>query len=178
MGLTQPDRLAALIVEATHLYRSKPASRAFFETMMRNPEGLGDRVAGVLAREHGVSWRDVIRINGVAWQRIADERSMPDEDLYGGRLAALRVPTLVIHGAKDPRTEPGELEALRASLPRARFAIIAEGGHSPHSERLTADEVTGIARRFLSAPDPLPPGPPDPPGLLGPPDLPDRSGHA
>ncbi len=175
MGLAHPDRLAALIVEATHLYRSKPASRAFFETMMRDPDGLGERVAGVLAREHGASWRDVIRINGVAWRRIADERSTPDEDLYGGRLSELRLPALVIHGAKDPRTEPGEFEALRASLPRARFAIIDEGGHSPHSERLTADDVTEVARRFLSevaAAQPGPAGPPDPP------DLPDLPGHA
>jgi len=179
MGLAQPDRLTALIVEATHLYRSKPASRAFFETMMRDPDGLGDRVAGVLAHEHGVSWRDVIRINGVAWRRIADERSTPDEDLYGGRLSELRVPTLVVHGAKDPRTEPGELEALRARLSRARFAIIAEGGHSPHSERLTADEVTEVARRFLSEHVVARLAQPDPPAALpDPPDLPDRAGRA
>ena len=50
-----------------------------------------------------------------------------DEDLYGGRLAQLRVPALVIHGAKDPRTEPGELDALRAQLTSARFAIVPEG---------------------------------------------------
>ena len=170
MGLTQPDRLTALIVEATHLYRSKPASRAFFETMMRDPDGLGDRVAGVLAQEHGVSWRDVIRINGVAWRRIADERSTPDEDLYGGRLSELRVPALVIHGAKDPRTEPGELEALRARLPHARFAVLAEGGHSPHSERQTADAVTEMAHRFLSEDVPrrtAPPGSSQGPQLPG-----------
>ena len=153
MGLTRPDLVAAIILEATHLYRSKPASRAFFDTMMRDPDGLGEKVAGVLARDHGESWRDMIRINGVAWRRIADERSTPDEDLYGGRLSELHVPALVIHGAKDPRTEPGELDALRASLPRARFAIIAEGGHSPHSERLTADEVTEVARGFLDGRD-------------------------
>ncbi len=145
---------------------------------MRDPDGLGDRVAGVLAHEHGVSWRDVIRINGVAWRRIADERSTPDEDLYGGRLSRLRVPTLVIHGAKDPRTEPGELEALRASLPGARFAIIADGGHSPHSERLTADEVTEVARRFLSEHVVARLAQPDPPALPDPPDLPDRAGRA
>jgi valacyclovir hydrolase len=150
MALDRPDRLAALILEATHLYRNKPASRPFFDTMMRNPEGLGERVAAELARDHGESWREVIRMNGVAWRRIADERAAPDEDLYGGRLARLRVPTLVIHGAKDPRTEPGELDALRANLGSARVALFAEGGHSPHSERLTADEVTAVAREFLN----------------------------
>jgi pimeloyl-ACP methyl ester carboxylesterase len=150
MGLARPDRLGGLILEATHLYRHKPASRPFFDTMMANPDALGERVAGVLAREHGDRWRDLITMNGVAWRRIADERSTPDEDLYGGRLSRLRVRTLVVHGAKDPRTEPGELEALRESLPHASFAIVAEGGHSPHSERLTADEVTEAATRFLA----------------------------
>jgi pimeloyl-ACP methyl ester carboxylesterase len=60
----------------------------------------------------------------------------------------------VIHGARDPRTEPGELEAMRAALigghdGSARFTVLPEGGHSPHSERATADEVTRIALEFL-----------------------------
>ena len=150
-GLAALERLSALILEATHLFRSKPASREFFDTMMANPDGLGPRVTDVLARDHGERWRDLIRANGTAWRRIADERSAPDEDLYGGTLAGLRVPALVIHGARDPRTEPGELDAIRAALGRtARFEILPEGGHSPHSERATSDEVTRVAQRFLS----------------------------
>ena len=150
MGLARPERLAALIVEAAHLYRNKPASREFFATMMRDPDGLGERVAGILAAEHGDSWRDLIRINGIAWLRIAAERRGDGDDLYGGRLSDLRVPTLIVHGAKDPRTEPGELDALRAAIPHARVAVIAEGGHSPHNERLAADAVTREAARFLA----------------------------
>jgi pimeloyl-ACP methyl ester carboxylesterase len=150
-GLAAPERLAGLIVEATHLFRSKPASREFFETMMADPDGLGARVTAVLAREHGDGWRDLIRANGVAWLRIADERPALGDDLYGGRLAGLQLPTLMIHGARDPRTEPGELDALRAALAGvARFEILPEGGHSPHSERATADEVTHMAQHFLT----------------------------
>jgi pimeloyl-ACP methyl ester carboxylesterase len=149
MALAHPERYAALIVEATHLYRDKPASRRFFETMVRDPDALGPRVTAVLARDHGERWRDVIRMNGVAWLRLADERTLSDEDLYGGQLHTLRVPTLIVHGAADPRTEPGELDALRERLPHARLALIAEGGHSPHSERGTADDVTAMVRDFL-----------------------------
>ena len=149
-GLTAPERLTALIVEATHLFRSKPASREFFDTMMANPDGLGARVTDVLAREHGEGWRDLIRANGVAWLRIADERAGPDDDLYGGRLAALQLPTLMLHGARDPRTEPGERDALRAALAAVgRFEIFPEAGHSPHSERASDDQVTQAAQRFL-----------------------------
>jgi pimeloyl-ACP methyl ester carboxylesterase len=151
MGLSAPDCLSGVIAEATHFFRRKPASREFFETMMRNPDGLGERVTAVLAREHGAGWRDLIRTNGDAWLRIADARSRPDEDLYGGRLDELRVPALLIHGARDPRTEPGELDALRAALPAAQIALLPEGGHSPHSERATADETTRIAHEFVAA---------------------------
>jgi 3-oxoadipate enol-lactonase len=150
MGLMRPARVAGLIVEATHLYRSKPASRAFFETMMKDPDALGERVTRVLERDHGDAWRDVIRMNGVAWLRIAEARAACGDDLYDGRLASLSVPTLILHGAKDPRTEPGELDALRAALPSARVALVADGGHSPHSERLAADAATTAARDFLA----------------------------
>jgi 3-oxoadipate enol-lactonase len=165
LALMAPDRIAGIILEATHLFRRKPASRPFFEAMMRAPEALGDRVTSVLARDHGDAWRDVIRMNGEAWLRIADEPGalrtadgQPSPDLYGGRLPELRVPALVIHGARDPRTEPGELEALRSQLEArdtedadaATVAVISEGGHSPHSERAASDEVTQIAREWLA----------------------------
>ena len=150
MGLAQPDRVAGLIVEAAHFLRVKPASRAFFTAMVENPDSLGERVTSVLAQEHGDDWREVIRMNGAAWRRIADERPTSEADLYGGRLPELRVPALVIHGGRDLRTEPGELAALRAAMGPARFEVLAEGGHSPHSQRMTADEVTRAATLFLA----------------------------
>jgi pimeloyl-ACP methyl ester carboxylesterase len=152
MALAAPERLEGVILEATHLYRAKPASRPFFETMRDNPDGLGARVAEVLAREHGDKWRDLIRTNGAAWLKIAEERTRDDDDLYGGELPRFRLPALVVHGARDPRTEPGELEALKQALGAVgSFEILPEGAHSPHSERATADEVTRISRRFLDA---------------------------
>ena len=178
MGLVDPDRLSGVIVEAAHFFRRKPASRAFFEAMMQDPDGLGDRVTSVLAREHGDDWRDLIRTNGDAWLRISNDPSAPTADLYGGRLSELRVPTLVIHGARDPRTEPGELDALRTALgrthgsaPTTRFVVLPDGGHSPHSERATADEVTRIVSDFARGADPVGPPSMEPPAVargLGP----------
>jgi pimeloyl-ACP methyl ester carboxylesterase len=62
----------------------------------------------------------------------------------------------LLHGARDPRTEPGELDALRMALEsggrrETTFAILDEGGHSPHSEHATADEVTEAAATFLAS---------------------------
>lgn len=188
MGLADPGLVSGLILEAVHFFRSKPGSREFFEAMRRDPDGLGERATSALTRDHGEQWRDVLRANGDAWLRIAADLS-PAPDLYGARLDDLRVPTLVIHGGKDPRTEPGELDAIRDVLTRRaeaprHFEVLPEGAHSPHSERATADEVTRLAERFVRelfsdlparpAPPALPdpPGPPDPPALPAPRDRP------
>ena len=56
---------------------------------------------------------------------------------------------LVVHGADDPRTEPGELDRVRREVPTARIEIIEHGGHSPHSAPATAAQVTEIVDRFL-----------------------------
>ena len=150
-GLAAPDRIAGVIAEATHVYKRKPASRAFFDGLMADPQSLGAGVQSVLERDHGARWPALIAMHSRTWRRIADEAASATDDFYGGRLGDLKVPALVIHGARDPRTEPGELNALRAAVPRAKFAVLADGGHSPHSERPMADEVTRVANEFITS---------------------------
>jgi pimeloyl-ACP methyl ester carboxylesterase len=146
MALRDPARVAALVVEGLHVKRVKPRSRAFFTMMAEDPDGFGPRVAARLAAEHGDGWRAILQADGRAWLDIA---ATPDEDFFDHRLGELRVPTLVIHGTDDPRTEPGELDRVRREVPHAMFAKIARGQHSPHSERATSAEVTAIAASFL-----------------------------
>jgi pimeloyl-ACP methyl ester carboxylesterase len=141
MGLASPDRISRVIIEATHYFKHKPGSRVFFE--------------GVAARPRST----FLEVHSRTWLRIVDEAA-PGEDFYGGRLAEFRLPALVIHGARDPRTEPGELEALRDALERGprgkhrsartRLLVLAEGGHSPHSELETSALVTRAAQDFLA----------------------------
>jgi pimeloyl-ACP methyl ester carboxylesterase len=150
MALAQPGRVDRLVLEALHLYRHKPASRSFFAGLAADPGGLDARVAGVLAAEHGAGyWATLIHLHAQAWLDLDDERPEPGADLYDGRLSDLHLPTLVLHGRQDPRTEPGELDAVRRALPHAVFAVLADGGHSPHSERAVADEATRVAAAFL-----------------------------
>lgn len=152
MGLRSPELCAGIILEAFHYYRFKPGSREFFETMSRDPRGLGERVCGVLSTEHGEDyWQKLIINNGSAWLQLADESSDPKHDLYNGKLSGLGVPTLVIHGSRDPRTEPGELEAVRRELPKARFEILDDAGHSPHSPSSSAQECARVAADFLES---------------------------
>jgi 3-oxoadipate enol-lactonase len=147
VALTAPSRVRGIIAEATHFFRNKPASREFFETMRDAPDRLGERVAAVLEGDHGADWRGLISLNGAAWLAIATESG----DLYDGRLRELTVPALIVHGERDPRTEPGELDALRHAIESAPavFAVLPSGGHSPHSERATAGEVTRIALEWI-----------------------------
>ena len=149
MALRSPERYAGLIVEAIHLDRAKPHSRSFFERMVNDPEAFGERVTRKLAAEHGEDyWRTIIRAGGQAWLDIA---ATPTEDFYEHRLGELRVPMLVVHGADDPRTEPGELDRIRREVPAARFAIIDRGGHSPHTAPATAGQVTAVVTDFLGS---------------------------
>ena len=149
MGLAEPDRFTAVILEAVHFYRVKPRSREFFETAVRDPDSLGDRVCRVLERDHGSDWRTLIRLGGTAWLALADTAPRPDADLYDGRLGELAPRATFVHGAEDPRTEPGELDAVRRALPDAVFAVIPGAGHSPHSERGVFEECNSAVRAFL-----------------------------
>ena len=151
MALTDPEMYSGLVLEAFHFYKAKPGSREFFETMAKNPDGLGARVSAALAADHGEDyWRELIINNGNAWLNIAESSSQDYEDLYEGKLGSLRVPAIFIHGNRDPRTEPCELEAVRNQLPDVPIHIIEGGGHSPHSESLSANESNRIAADFFS----------------------------
>ncbi len=150
MALMQPERFHGLILEAFHYYRVKPGSRGFFETMMNDPQLLGERVVDILSQEHGEDyWLKLIEMNGIAWLKLADQAEHPKQDLYDGRLAELKTKALFIHGKLDPRTEPDELSAVQQQLPHTPIRLIEEGKHSPHSERAAADESIRLAGEFF-----------------------------
>jgi pimeloyl-ACP methyl ester carboxylesterase len=148
-ALLAPTRVARLVLEALHFRAAKPASLPFFETGRDAPEAFGDDVVRALERDHGPGWREVIAAGGRAWLAIiADGLSGRRADLFDGRLGELRAPVLLLHGARDPRTEPGELEDVRRALPRAELALL-DSGHAPHASARVGDEATGRALAFL-----------------------------
>jgi pimeloyl-ACP methyl ester carboxylesterase len=148
MAFLAPERVTAAVLEALHFFALKRASVEFFETGVRDPERFGPAVVEACLRDHGDSWKDVIAAGGWAWLDIIDEGRRGRRDLYAGRLAEVRAPVLLLHGSRDPRTEPGELEAAMAALPRARLALV-DAGHSPHTGREAARAID-LAVRFLA----------------------------
>jgi pimeloyl-ACP methyl ester carboxylesterase len=132
LALERPDRVAAVVAEATHFFRRKPSSQTFFQNVIANAASSA-----------------IMRSHARAWLEIGQESTSSSEDFYDGRLGTIAVPTLVVHGGRDPRTEPGEIEALRCAAPTIDVRVFASAGHSPHSESAPADAVTATVARFL-----------------------------
>jgi 3-oxoadipate enol-lactonase len=145
-----PRRVTAVVLEAVHLFARKPRSRAFFTQMAEAPDSFPARVTSILRDEHGEDrWRTVLRLDGAAWLQLADDAGGDHTDLYGGALTTVATPALLLHGARDPRTEPGEFEAMIQALPNAAVALLPEAGHSPHSEPAAAEASSRAVTAFL-----------------------------
>ena len=170
MGLMRPEHCRGIVLEAFHYSRLKKNSQEFFRQMLSQPESFGDRISSILAHEHGEPyWRELLQAEGRTWLEIAAQAAeggygvppIPSppttpvakkgEDLYDGRFGELRPPVAVIHGAGDPRTDEGEIEAAARALPAAAIRLIAEGGHCPHAESRAAAEFTAELLRALAS---------------------------
>jgi pimeloyl-ACP methyl ester carboxylesterase len=147
LGLSAPERVRCVILEAFHYASDKTASREWMRRVLADPETIGERAKAALMHDHGAEWRKVVERNASAWLEIG--RTNPP-DMYGGRLSELSVPALFIFGASDPRTEPGDIDAVRRALPKAEVRIL-DARHSPHSESASAEECTRIAVEFLES---------------------------
>jgi pimeloyl-ACP methyl ester carboxylesterase len=148
-ALLAPARVDRVVLEALHFRAAKPGSLAFFETGRDGPEAFGDEIVRALERDHGPAWREVIAAGGRAWLAIiADGLAGRRADLFEGRLGELAAPVLLLHGARDPRTEPGELEDARRALPHAELALL-DSGHAPHASARVGAGATRRALAFL-----------------------------
>ncbi|MER5602507.1 alpha/beta fold hydrolase [Streptomyces sp. NPDC002265] len=107
------------------------------DTMPFDQVYWGDLVRRVLARGQG---------SDTAWRHaVALDRTPP----LTGRIAALDVPTLVVHGERDPVLPLEHGEELRRVIPHARLWRIAGMGHifPPHWSPAIASLVVDHLRR-------------------------------
>lgn len=133
MAIQDPQRFPALVLESFHFWAQKASSRAFFETVARGGAGLGERTRSILREDHGERWSGVVAMNGEVWVRLGTRARSPHTDLFEGRFPEIRAQTLFLQGSRDPRTEPGEIEAAHRSLASAELLTV-EAKHVPHGE--------------------------------------------
>lgn len=149
IGLLAPERTRALVLEALHFVAAKRRSVEFFETAVSAPERFGAAIVSALEQDHGDRWREVLAAGGRAWLEIIREGEAGRPDLYDGRLGELRMPVLLLHGRRDPRTEPGELEAALRALPQARLALL-DAAHCPHASTTSGAGAVEVTTAFLA----------------------------
>ena len=150
MAIEAPERVRGVVLEAFHFLRGKGSSLPFFRTAATEPEDFGPSIVEPLVRDHGdPRWREIIGEGARAWLRIIEAGMREGGDVYGGRLGEVTCPALLLHGTRDPRTEPGEIEAALDALPGGRVAWV-DSAHAPHASPRAAAEATRIAGEFLA----------------------------
>jgi len=150
IGLSAPQRCSHLILEAFHFYRNKPGSRSFFERFASHPDQVNEEAQKLLVADHSAAhWKKAIQRNCRVWLKLADQSTRSDQDLYDGQLSEFKVPVTFMHGRRDPRTEPGEMERVHETLPEAEIRFVEDGRHSPHSEKAAWQECNAILRELM-----------------------------
>jgi pimeloyl-ACP methyl ester carboxylesterase len=146
MAIRAPDRVRALVFEGGHLYNRKAESQYPMQQVCADPGLLPEAARVKLAQYHGDDyWPQVIRNWAGAWLELYRRAG----DLYRQRLAEIRSPVLIMHGAHDEHTPVSEMEELARRIPTARLMVYPDGGHSLHDQRETREACTREAREFL-----------------------------
>ncbi len=101
-------------------------------------------VAGYFARPERAHDLTPFRVTGRVQQSVWE--SLGDYDLTP-HLAAVTIPTLIVHGRQDP-IPLASSEALARALPDARLVVLENSGHVPYVE--APDALFPAIERFLS----------------------------
>jgi pimeloyl-ACP methyl ester carboxylesterase len=105
-------------------------------TTLRRDPGIVERVRGMI--ESNLA-------EGIAQASLAMAARPDSTDLLG----RIDCPALVVVGAEDKLTPPGEAEKMSRAIPRAGFRMIPDAGHLSNIER--PDDFNAIVAEFLAA---------------------------
>jgi pimeloyl-ACP methyl ester carboxylesterase len=181
-ALTHPEKVRGLVlVDAAGWPDPRPGAGESTARLklVQNPFGraaLRDLDASAQVRK-GVerSWADKSKVDDVMVERYVElSRAPGHRDIilnllqsYGGyrfatadRLAALKVPTLVMTGAKDEMVPPENARKFAAAIPGARLVSYPDVGHLPQEEAPAVSAAD--LQTFLASLEPKKPEKPKP----------------
>lgn len=158
LALARPDRVRGLVLMSATPYAASRRDALKFGALAAVIRVLGPRpvLAPILAQLLGASYRAREPV-GVA-TTAAQIRTTARGDLARAvdcwrsrpalldRLAALAMPTWVVHGDEDAACPRAYAEVLAAAVPGAELHIVSGAGHSVQLER--ADAVAGLLAEF------------------------------
>lgn len=138
-----PHGLPAQSVEVlAHRVRRDPARAVsrFFDGMFAEGEVDGSARSELSALRGSISPPD--RVSALAGLEI-----LAREDLRAA-LPSIRLPTLLVHGERDPICPAGASRAMAESIPASRLVEIRGAGHAPFLSR--AGDVLDACSSFLA----------------------------
>jgi non-heme chloroperoxidase len=142
VAVTDPDRVAGLVLIGAPLSLAKPAVLAFQAAV----HALEDPVAAQFVRRFQAGAVHVplpeefleglvaesLKLPATVWKRALDGLVAFDDAADLGRITA---PTLLIWGDQDAVVSREEQQRLEDAMPDARLKVYPDTGHSPHWER-------------------------------------------
>ncbi|WP_121821657.1 alpha/beta fold hydrolase [Halostella salina] len=160
VALRAPDRIAGLVLIDSIAEPHPESDRELYRGMIEQirdettvPRSMAETVTHYLFGETTREERpDLVERWIDRWTTYPGEAVYREVDSWLGRadvterLAALDVPTLVIHGAEDASLDPSQAEPMAEALD-ARLETIPEAGHSANLER--PEPVNRAIRAFL-----------------------------
>ena len=161
VAVQHPQRVASLILSSSSAYLPpRETWNSRIETALQR--GMGALVDTILGRwftaeflqQHPESVQPIramlLATDPAGYAACcAAIRDMDQRDSIG----AIRAPTLVIAGARDPATPPEHAELIRERIPGARLTVL-DAAHLSNVE--CAPEFTAAVLGFLSGSEPLP----------------------
>jgi pimeloyl-ACP methyl ester carboxylesterase len=136
-ALTHPEKVRALVLIATQTGIDDPATLQGYDQMLDAwiTNKLPDQIAATF--EHilfGAGWSGAAAWK-TKWRAMTEPNiravfdALARRDDIGDKVAAIHVPTLVIHGDADVPIPLSKAQAMQASIPNAELVVV-EGGHS------------------------------------------------
>ncbi|HTM22874.1 MAG TPA: alpha/beta fold hydrolase [Kofleriaceae bacterium] len=116
----------------------------FMKTVMEKPLRLPRALQRYAMAERAARADSLAAIFG-GWRNPAAGEEIPT----GARLAAVRAPALILHGARDRVIHPATAEALATGLPHAQLVVLDGIGHVPQLE--APRRVARLIEEFLAS---------------------------
>ncbi|HVT34227.1 MAG TPA: alpha/beta hydrolase [Nevskiaceae bacterium] len=155
-ALTHPGLASGLVLIDTQARPEDPATLPVYQQMIATwaAQGLSDEMAATI--EHIIlgagyadapKWKAKWRKNSPAnLQQIFSTLATRDD--ISGKIAAIKVPALVIHGDADAAIPLAHAQEMARALPRSQLHVVAGAGHAANLTH--AAQVNPAIEAFLS----------------------------